>query len=98
MRSIERPNRSDRQADAVDRDRMARANVGKQAMRRPPVAHVVFRMHFEKVDAARTRNDAGRMLAFETRAGQSRMESRERRGVVPIDLVHGASRPKTRGR
>src|ERR1700720_3730068 len=91
MRLIERLSPSDRQADTVDRDRIARPNVGKQPMRRTTVAHVVLGVHFEKIHPASAHSDAGRVLPFETRASQSRMESQERGCIVPIYLVHGAS-------
>ena len=68
MRAIERSRRADRQADAVQRKRVALADRVEPAMRRAARAHVVFRVDFEKPKLRTRFDDRVEMLRLETHA------------------------------
>jgi hypothetical protein len=82
MRFVERPRRADREADAVQRQRIARADRLEPAVRRAAVAHVIFRMNLEKSEVGSLREDRVDMLGLEADAragGQGRGDARRLR-------------------
>ena len=72
MRAIERSRRADRQADAVQRKRVALADRVEPPMRRAARPHVVFRVHLEKSKLRTRFDDRVEMLRLETHADAAR--------------------------
>ena len=78
MLTIERRGRSDRQADAVNRQRIAFAERAELRMRRSAGAHIVLRVHLEEADRLRRCEDVAKMRRLETDAGARRETGRDR--------------------
>ena len=80
MRLVQRPRRADRQADAVQRQRVTLADGVEAAMRRAARAHVVFRVDLEKSKLRARFHDRLEMLGLESdadarRAGRPRIST-----------------------
>ena len=71
MRLVERPGRADRQADAVQRQRIELADRVQAAMWRAARAHIVFRVDFEKPKLWPRLDDRLEMLGLEPDADAS---------------------------
>ncbi|MNN89133.1 hypothetical protein D3C81_2069050 [compost metagenome] len=65
MRDIQRPLPTDRQADAVQRQRVLFAYPPQEVMKRPAGHHVVFRVHLEKAQIRSGLEHLTKMLALE---------------------------------
>ncbi len=76
MIRVERPRGADREADAMQRQRIALANGGKVAMRRTAGAHVVLGVDLEEADIGRAIEDRGVVLGLEADAGPWRHRPR----------------------
>ncbi len=72
MGAVERPGRADRQADAVQRQRIKLADRVEAAMRRAARAHIVFRVDFEKPKLWTRLDDRLEMLGLEPDADARR--------------------------
>ena len=68
MRLVQRPRRADRQADAVQRQRVTLADGVEAAMRRAARAHVVFRVDLEKPKLRARFHDRLEVLGLESDA------------------------------
>ena len=79
MRLVERSGRADRQADAVQRQRVKLADGVEAAMRRAARAHVVFRVDLEKPKLRPGFDDRLEMLGLESDADARRGERRSDR-------------------
>ena len=62
---------ADGQADAVDRQRIVRANPLQQVMRRAAGTHVVLGVDLEEIDAAGTRQNVLGMFGLEAGTGEA---------------------------
>ena len=69
MRRVQRPGRTDRQAHAVQRQRVALGDCRQHAVRRPAIAHVVLGMHLEEADIRRLGQDGVAVLRLEAQPG-----------------------------
>ena len=78
MLTIERRSRADRQADAVNRQRIEFAQRAELRMRRSAGAHVVLRVHLEEADRLRRGEDVAKMRRLETDAGARRKTGHDR--------------------
>ena len=91
MVAVERPRRTDRQPDPVQRQRIAGADRLQPAMRRPAVAHVSLGVDLEKADLARAGDNRLEMLGLEADAGAARQRAgAARRGE--FQACHGVLR------
>ena len=72
MGAVERPGRADRQANPVQRQRIALADRVEAAMRRAAGAHVVLRVDFEKPKLGTRVDDRLEMLGLEPDADARR--------------------------
>ncbi len=81
MGAVERPGRADRQADAMQRQRIAFPDRVEAAMRRAAAAHVVFRVNFEKSKLGTGVDDRLEMLGLEPDADALRAK-RLRRTMI----------------
>src|SRR5713226_3599333 len=72
MVSVEWPVRSDRQPDAVQRQRIALADFREVAVRRAASAHVVFGVDFEEANIRGGLHDRPIVLGLEANAGTRR--------------------------
>ncbi len=68
MLAVERPGAADRERHAMQRQRIARAELGEQAMRRPALAHIVLGMHLEEAEAVVSPKHVVGMLGLEADA------------------------------
>ena len=83
MGGIERPLAADRQADAMDRERIDRAQRGERGVGRPAGAEIVFGMDFEKAERRPFGDQTRAVLGLETDA----RADRRRRGAAAAGVV-----------
>src|SRR5882724_1424504 len=69
MVAIERPHRTNRQPDAMHRQRIAFAQRAELRVRRPAGAHVVLGVNLEESDRLRSGEDVVKMRGLEADAG-----------------------------
>src|ERR1700728_2307579 len=67
--AVERPHRTDRQSDTMNRQRIALAQRGKLGMRRSSGAHIVFRVYLEESDRLDRGEDVVKVPRLEAGAG-----------------------------
>ena len=72
VRAIEGPVRPDRQADAMQRERVTLANRGQVPVRRAAGAHIIFRMNFKKAHIGPRLEDLAIVLRLEPDPGAVR--------------------------
>jgi hypothetical protein len=65
MRAIEPAGRANREADSMQRKRIAGADLAEHVMRRAAVAHVIFGVNLEKIDAMAAGQHVVGMLMLE---------------------------------
>src|SRR6266550_8277248 len=90
MVAIERPHRTNRQPDAMHRQRIAFAQRAELRVRRPAGAHVVLGVNLEESDRLRSGEDVVKMRRLETDAGAcGQTGSSEHR---PVPTLHVAAK------
>ena len=91
MRAVQRSGRADREADAVQRERIAFADRLEPPVRRPARAHVVLGVDFEEAEVRAGLEDGVEMLGLEADA-----DAAEPRPMWPLSresLSRNASMP-----
>ncbi len=76
MRLVERANASDRQPDAVQRQRVVLADAAEEVMEGPAVDHVVLGVHFEESDVRARVEHVPEVFGLQADAGASRQPGR----------------------
>src|SRR6266513_4231773 len=83
MVAIERPHRTNRQPDAMHRQRIAFAQRAELRVRRPSGAHVVLGVNLEESDRLRSGEDVVKMRGLEADAGTRGQTGSSKHGQVP---------------
>src|SRR5712675_537559 len=83
MVAIERPHRTDRQPDAMHRQRIAFAQRAELRVRRPAGAHVVLGVNLEESDRLRSGEDVVKMRRLEANSGTRGQTGSSKHGQVP---------------
>jgi hypothetical protein len=91
MGLVERPSGADRQADAVQRQRIGLADHGQATVRRPTGAHVVLRVDFEEADLGQRVHDFAVVLMLEPNSGARRNRPPAKRRRYHIFVWHDGS-------
>ena len=83
MVAIERPHRSNRQPDAMHRQRIMFAQCAELRVRRSAGAHVILRVYLEESDRLRSGEDVMKMCRLEADAGTRGQTGSSKHGQVP---------------
>ncbi len=90
MIAVERPVGADREPDAVQRQRVALADRGQVAMRRPAGAHVVLRVHLEEAEVGAALEDVAIVLRLQPHARARRDRHFSHLSSPPAELTRRA--------